>query len=37
MMREPLNVSDLLGVKRPKKPIKVCKIDINAEYEKQKY
>ena len=34
-MREPLNISDLLGVKRPKKPIKVCKIDINADNEKK--
>lgn len=36
-MREPLNLSDLLGIKKPKKPIKVCKMDINADNDKEKY
>lgn len=36
-MREPLNLSDLLGMKKPKKPIKVCNIDINMDNDKEKY
>jgi len=36
-MRDPLNLSDLLGMKKPMKPIKVCKMDINADNDKEKY
>lgn len=37
MEKDPLNLSNVLNVKKKQKPIKICDINVNMDNDKEKY